>query len=105
MFLLGSICFLVYNEADRVYGLVNDDTSGVSVQCSDDNINSSGYKILAYFLIVTSAIIAGAVVVILVSLWGKFQGLRIAARPLKHMPVLLVVPAAALFFGSVVLIL
>ena len=68
--LLGAIAYFVYNEADRVYDLVNDDTDNVNVEGTDDNVNSEGYRILSYFIIAVAVILVIIIIILLVNLIG-----------------------------------
>jgi len=60
----------VYNEADRIYDLVNDDTENVKVEGADDNVNSDGYRILSYLI----AVIGFILVIIIFTLMMKLIG-------------------------------
>jgi len=60
----------VYNEADRIYELVNDDTKNVKVDGTDDNVNSEGYRILSYFITVIGLLLVIIIFTLLVKLIG-----------------------------------
>jgi hypothetical protein len=92
VFLFGVCSYLLWEESQRVYDLINDDYKNVEMEDSDDNLDSWWY----YYLAITVAIVGGLVLLVIIvlalSVKRTFEILRLSARPLKNVPLLLLIP-------------
>lgn len=94
LFCMASLSVLTFYEEFRVYDLINDDEDEVEMNSTDENVHSHSYFLLAVALALVGFLIFVAVIVLLISVRDTFAILRLAARPLKNIPMLLLVPIA-----------
>jgi solute carrier family 44 protein 1 (choline transporter-like protein) len=94
---------LVWDESDRLYNLINDDDDGVSMDNSDDNVNSEGYQTVAIAIVAIGVIVLIAIIILMCNVKRTFEILRLSARPLKNIPLLLLIPMFELFLGAALL--
>ena len=95
------LAYFVYEEADRVYDLINDDHDNVDMEGTDDNVDSDVYRILCYVICVIGALLIVATMILLFSVKRTFEILRLSARPLKNIPLLLLVPLVEILIGAI----
>ena len=102
---MAGLSVLTFYEEHRIYDLVNDDEDGVEMNSTDENIHTRSYFSLAIILAVIAGIIFGVTTLLLVSVGDTFPILRLAARPLKNIPMMLLVPIVQIALGSVIFVM
>lgn len=105
LLLLGAIAYFLYVEEDRVYDLLYDDWEGVEMEGTERNINTRIYQYLTYVVVGLTAIIVIVLISLVPSLGKSVHILRLAARPLKNMPSLLLFPMIEIFLGLIVFVI
>lgn len=88
-----------------MYDLVNDDHDDVPMEGTDDNVNSEVYRILCYLICGIGGVLLLAILILLFSVRRTFEILRLSARPLKNIPLLLLVPLAELLIGAIFVVI
>jgi hypothetical protein len=71
---------------------------------TDDNLDSWWYYYLAIAIAITGGLVLVVILVLLFSVKRTFEILRLSARPLKNVPLILFAPLAQLLVGALIVV-